>query len=302
MDYVTRYYKNLSEKLTERLQLLESILPGVRPSGSRLFPTTRLLTPEEREEDTPSYDLLDKTPDLGLLGRQDWYTKAKESYWRSPQGQQRSAQMTSGFRAPAKAIGEVGQQMAALSDKYAQPVLTPERTTPIPPTTETPSWLSGLKTDVNKAVAAKPAEPKADYRQVARDAQKAVEEKRIKSEQGAQRFAAKPTPAPIPSPEYKRAAQSDTYETEEDKRAQTIKDIERERRLARQQQETPFKERVRQPKLLGSLDTPYDIQRRERMAGEEMRRERETNRQKAEETARRREEYRAWKIQQQMEQ
>lgn len=39
MDYVTRYYKNLSEKLTERLQLLESILPGVRPTGSRLANT-----------------------------------------------------------------------------------------------------------------------------------------------------------------------------------------------------------------------------------------------------------------------
>lgn len=39
MDYVTRYYKNLSEKLTERLQLLESILPGVRPAGSRLANT-----------------------------------------------------------------------------------------------------------------------------------------------------------------------------------------------------------------------------------------------------------------------
>lgn len=303
MDYITRYYKNLSEKLTERLQLLESILPGVRPAGSRMFPTTRLLTPEEREENTPTYDLLDKTPDLGLLGRQDWYTKAKDSYWRSTQGQQRSAQLTSGLRAPAKAIGEVGQQMGKLSDKFKEPVPTKEPTTPLPPTTETPSWLSGFQSDVNKAVATKPVEPRRDYREVAREAQRNVEARNLKLDQMAGRVP--PTqPTQIPSPATTRAQPKASYDnqSEEDRRQDAVNAIERERKLARREQETPYKERVLQPKLLGSLDTPFDKERRERRLADEMRRERETNRQKAEEQARRREEYRAWKIQQQTEQ
>lgn len=305
MDYLTRYYKNLSEDLQRKLNLLEYVLPGVNPySGRRTpttglldFPQTRTLTGEERPSSAQQ-----PTLNLGLMGRQDWYTKTKDSYWRSPQGMQRSAQLTSGFRAPSRAIDEIGKQLAALSDTYAKPAPSAQPATPT--TTQAPSWLSGLQSDVNKAVATKPSEPTRDYRDVAREAQRAVEEKRVKEEQMAQRFASKPSPQPtsIPSSETPISKPSTSYETEEDKR-QAIQDaIERERMMARQEKETPFKERVRQPKLLGSLDTPFDVQRRERMARDEMMRERDANRQKAEEEGRKREEYRAWRIKQQMEQ
>jgi hypothetical protein len=232
MDYVTKYYKNLCEELSRKIQILEYAIPGVNPNLSTRFPTTRLLTPKERIEATRNLSFIypenTKKLNLGLLGTQDWYTKAYKSYWRSKQGRKRSDAMMAPIRTASASIGEISQQLSDFATERNKPQPSLPAGTiggPMgPPTPKapaagteggpmgppsylkepTPSWLSGFQNDVTKAIeTSRPLPPlniarsggypedRVDYKEVERAARQAVEERERKYQE---KYGPKPQP------------------------------------------------------------------------------------------------------------